>query len=223
MPSQELKSERMRQRLVNATLDVLMELGYPNTSTSEIVRRAGVSRGALSHHFKCKADLIAAASEHMLKEATQEIEELASKLMSTDITLNAFLDRLWEMFSGRLFYITLEYVAAARTDGELQAKLVPVVKKFHASLDTIWHRFFRQTKLTDTQVEMVLNMTLCLLRGMGVQTILRQDPLYYTNMISAWKKLLAQIIEVQSKVDSQKDFCNSKPDIMQVPKPLGLK
>jgi AcrR family transcriptional regulator len=222
MANQETKSERMRQRLVNATLNVLMESGYHHTSTTEIVRRAKVSRGALSHHFKCKADLIAAASEQMLEEATHEIEELASKLISTDLTLYAFLDRLWDKFSGRLFFITLEYVAAARTDKELQAKLVPVVKKFHRSLDTIWRRFFRQTRMDDTQVEMVLNMTLCLLRGMGVQTILRQDPEYYSNMISAWKKLLAQITEVQSVHKPNEDLCDQKAGIMNIPTPLGL-
>lgn len=73
----------MRWRLVEATLDALMEHEYNNTSTTEIVRLAGVSRSALDHHFSCKAELIAAASEQMLTEATREIEELASKLIST--------------------------------------------------------------------------------------------------------------------------------------------
>ena len=37
-----------------------MEHGYNNTSTTEIVRLAGVLRGALGHHFSCKAELIPA-------------------------------------------------------------------------------------------------------------------------------------------------------------------
>jgi len=53
----------MRWRLVEATLDALMEHAYNNTSTTEIVRLAGVSRSAFDHHFSCKAELIAAASE----------------------------------------------------------------------------------------------------------------------------------------------------------------
>ena len=196
--TQEMRSAEMCRRLLDATLDVLMEVGYHRASTPEIVRRAGVSRGALMHHYPSKADLVAAAAEHMLDNATADIRELAASVKSADMTLDDFVDHLWEKFSGRLFYITLEYVTTARTDAELQEKLSPVVAKFHGALDEIWSQFFQGTRLTSSQVDIILNLTLCLLRGMGAQTVLRDDPGYYKKLLSAWKGLLSQVVEVQS-------------------------
>ena len=47
---------------------------------------------------------------------------------------------------------------------------------------------------------MILNMTLCLLRGMGVQTVLRRDPEYYDGMLAVWRDILVRIVHVQEKV-----------------------
>ena len=134
----------------------------------------------------------------MLDHATADIRELAASVKSADMTLDHFVDHLWEKFSGRLFYITLEYVTTARTDLELREKLSPVVAKFHGALDEIWCQFFQGTKLTSSQVDIILNLTLCLLRGMGVQSVVRSDRKYYNELLSAWKELLSQVVEVQS-------------------------
>ena len=47
--------------MLAATIDCLVERGYANTSTRHIAARAGVTLGALQHHFSGKADLMAAA------------------------------------------------------------------------------------------------------------------------------------------------------------------
>ena len=42
--------------MLAATIDCLVERGYANTSTRHIAARAGVTLGALQHHFSGKAD-----------------------------------------------------------------------------------------------------------------------------------------------------------------------
>lgn len=53
-----------RQRLIDAALDAIAERGYAATSVSEIVARAGLSRGMIHLHFKGKDALIAEAARH---------------------------------------------------------------------------------------------------------------------------------------------------------------
>jgi hypothetical protein len=86
-----------------------------------------------------------------------------------------------------LLLITLEHVTEARHNEFLRVRLVSVVKDFHAELDKIWREFFSSTDLSDTDADISLNMTLCLFRGMGVQTVLREDPEYYRSILEAWK------------------------------------
>jgi hypothetical protein len=45
------------------------------------------------------------------------------------------------------------------------------------------------------EARIILNLTLCLMRGMGVQMVLRPEPGYYQDMIEAWKALLPQLVD----------------------------
>ena len=47
-----------RAALLAATVDSLVERGYRGTTTSDVARRAGVSYGALLHHYPTKADVL---------------------------------------------------------------------------------------------------------------------------------------------------------------------
>jgi hypothetical protein len=73
--------------------------------------------------------------------------------------------------------------------------MIPVVKRFHEALDATWVEFCNPQTRTPRQARIILNLTVCLVRGMGVQTVLRQDPGYFADMIEAWKALLQQLVE----------------------------
>ena len=63
--TQEERSRAMRLRLLEATVELLVERGFAGTSTTLVSQRAGVSRGAQLHHFPTKNDLVLAAVEHL--------------------------------------------------------------------------------------------------------------------------------------------------------------
>lgn len=193
--TQEERTAETRARLLDATVDALVERGYAASTTADIADRAGVSRGALSHHFDSREDLVVEAVDRLLQGATDEIRGLAGDVEAGRLTLDAFLDRLWEMFSGRLFYVTLEHITAARHSERLKSRLVPVVREFHRALDRIWRGYFASAGLSDAELETTLNATLCLLRGMGLQTVLRDDPAYYDRLIAWWKTEMRHLLD----------------------------
>src|SRR5437588_176080 len=59
----EQQSEATRRALVRVGRDLFARRGFNDVSTEEIVRRAGVTRGALYHHFRDKRDLFRAVVE----------------------------------------------------------------------------------------------------------------------------------------------------------------
>jgi len=63
----------MRARLMDATIECLVERGFGGTSTTLVSELAGVSRGAQLHHFPTKNDLVVAAVEHLTEVRGAEL------------------------------------------------------------------------------------------------------------------------------------------------------
>ena len=64
------QGEETRQALVTVARELFGEYGYANTSTEEIVARAGVTKGALYHHFADKEQLFRAVFEQVQQDVS---------------------------------------------------------------------------------------------------------------------------------------------------------
>jgi len=71
------RSEATRKALVDIGRKLFAKRGYADVGTEEIVRRAGVTRGALYHHFSGKEDLFRAVAEQVEEEMTRKSAEAA--------------------------------------------------------------------------------------------------------------------------------------------------
>src|SRR5262245_57913022 len=91
-PTQLERVEAMRARLLDATLECLVEQGFGAMSTNDVVRRAGVSRGALAHHFPTRADLMAAASARLVEQRVEDFRSAFLSLPDDQRTITGALD-----------------------------------------------------------------------------------------------------------------------------------
>jgi len=72
------RSEKTRETLLKAARRLFVEKSYAETSTPEIVETAGVTRGALYHHFADKQALFRAVVEREARRVAEEIERKAA-------------------------------------------------------------------------------------------------------------------------------------------------
>jgi AcrR family transcriptional regulator len=73
----ERQSEATRRALVRVGRDLFARRGFNDVSTEEIVRRAGVTRGALYHHFHDKRDLFRAVVEDVEQSVLERVAAAA--------------------------------------------------------------------------------------------------------------------------------------------------
>ena len=118
--TQNERREETREALLVATVDCLVEKGYANTTTREVAIRAGVSRGAQTHHFPTKTELVAAAVEYVFDRQAQGFREGFAALPQEQRTLDQAVGLLWEIVSGPSYAAVLELTVAARTDPGLR-------------------------------------------------------------------------------------------------------
>lgn len=96
------RTEATRAALIAAARRLFTERGYEGVGTEEIVRAAGVSRGALYHHFGGKPELLEAAFEQLEAESTERVarivlgSDLESPLQAMKAGISAFLDECAE-------------------------------------------------------------------------------------------------------------------------------
>ncbi len=92
----------------------MLERGYSRLTTLEIARAAGVSRGALTHHFANKEDIVVRAVAFQLDEVSMRLRQFCSRHPAPDLGVDEVVDYLWRMMAAGLFYVTMEYLPEAR-------------------------------------------------------------------------------------------------------------
>lgn len=174
--TQEERRRETRQKLLDATLECLAVEGYARTSTTEIVRRAGVSRGAQVHHFPTKIDLVTAAVAHLIDLRIEEFRESFRKMPPDISPASAALEIVWPILTGPTFEAWLVLVVAARTRPDLRKVVKSMNKRLEDGFDEIFVEIFPQ--LTDnTTRQMMSTLTFALLEGLVLRRLIdRDDP-----------------------------------------------
>jgi AcrR family transcriptional regulator len=184
------RSRVTQGRLLEATVECLVERGWSGTTTTVVAARAGVSRGAQLHHYPTKAALVMAAVEHLTERRATEIRAEAATVPAGPQRLDRVVDMLAAAFTGPLFVAALEVWIAARTDPELRAALVPL----EARVGREMHRLTVDLLGADERspgVREAVQATLDLLRGLGVANLLSDDTARRAALLAAWKRHLA--------------------------------
>src|SRR2546421_343515 len=125
MSSRAQQSEATRRKLLRIGRDLFARRGYSDVPTEEIVRRAGVTRGALYHHFRDKRDLFAAVVEQVEQEGMERGASAA--LAETDpweqqrVAIGAYLDVCLERDVQRIVLVDAPSVLGLAAWREIEA------------------------------------------------------------------------------------------------------
>lgn len=192
------RSRETQMLLFDATLDCLQEFGYHGTSISQILKKAGVSKGAWSHHFKNKPELIAAAAESVLIKAIETTRDWALSSVEPDLQLLDIFDFIWNNFyTGRHRDVWLEFNVACRTDKQLRERLSPVLVHFHDSMNMAWRKYFTTKAYPNADIETIMTLSINTFRGMAIQSITQNDPEYFKKLRMGWFKIVSMLVEIK--------------------------
>ena len=190
--TQEERRATTRAALLDATIDCLVEYGYANTTTTKVVERAGVSRGAQVHHFPTKAELVAEAVGYLAQLRADEVQTALEGLPEGRARTLAALDLLWKVHTGPLFAASLELWVAARTDRELRQQLLPIERRINARLLEGAQTFFGVAD--DEELANRTATALAAIRGLAMGAQLLKPP--RQGIEAQWKVMREQLAEL---------------------------
>ncbi|WP_104524202.1 TetR/AcrR family transcriptional regulator [Blastococcus atacamensis] len=179
--TQEQRRADTRGRLLAATIACLVDHGYASTTTQRVQDRAGVSRGALLHHFATKEALLVAAVSHVADGQIRRVREEAVSGRATDE-----VDLLHQVMSGPLFLAGLELWSAARTEPVLRDALLPEERRVGAAVRELLAELVPGFRLDRAAVEGLL----ALYRGLALTSVLREDVGLDRRVLRLWTDLV---------------------------------
>ena len=183
-----------RLRLMEATIDCLVELGWTGTTTTIVSERAGVSRGAQLHHFPTKQDLVVSAVSYLMDRRRDELNVVLGDL-PTGERVRAALELVSHQFTSPVFFAALELWVAARSDAELLRSVGPLERQVGRET----HKHAIQILGIDEAKgnnRALVQATLDLLRGLGLAASLSDDSARRARILDAWADVLERELEL---------------------------
>jgi AcrR family transcriptional regulator len=152
-----------RERILAAVVESIAEVGFGQTTASEIARRAGVTWGAVQHHFGDKDGILAAVLEQSFAHLAERLSDVPADA-PLDARIHLFVQRAWEHFASPHFRSTLEillHLTPARDEsaGQLGAMV--------RSMNEIWQRLFADAQLPARRVVTLQRYTVSVLSGLS--------------------------------------------------------
>ncbi|GMG88404.1 TetR/AcrR family transcriptional regulator [Biformimicrobium ophioploci] len=168
---QSRKSAMTRDRILEAAIDCFINLGYSSVTTAKVADNAGVSRGAMLHHFPSKTELIQAAVEYLqgklLDDYSQKVALIPKKLSGKD-RRRAGLDAYWSYLTGDLFTVYHELCVAGRTDEELKGIIEVAAARFEEHAYESNKEMFKEWNDRGDLYLLAMDITKFLMEGMAV-------------------------------------------------------
>jgi AcrR family transcriptional regulator len=180
------RSRETRRKLMEATVECLVERGWSGTTTTLVAERAGVSRGAQLHHFRTRGELVAAAVEHLGAESVRQLE---TRARAVDGGTEAVVRLIADFYASELFTAALELWVAARTDPELKRVVIPLQTRIGRET----HRLAVELLGADESrpgVREAVQATLDLVRGLALANQLTDDGKRRAHVVRGWAALL---------------------------------
>ena len=133
------RTAKTRAKLIEATIACLYELGFHQTTTTVVAERAGVSRGAMLHHFPTKADLVMAAAERMRDMRGELHRDRMAELNTPSEKFLSLIDVLWEAMTSPSGVARIELMLSTRSDPEMAQKFSQMNDELDRShKDSVW-------------------------------------------------------------------------------------
>lgn len=189
------RSRATRQRLLEAAVACLAELGWSGSTVSVVAERAGVSRGAAQHHFPTREDLFTAAVEHVAAERSAALRALppaaspAAAAGDAGEATAAVVRGVVDLYTGPLFRAALQLWVAAANEEQLRSR----VAALEARVGREAHRMTVALLGADESVPGVRETVqgfLDMARGLGLATLLTDDSARRDRVVAQWSHLL---------------------------------
>ncbi len=192
MGRQAAKSKATRDKLVNAVVELINDKGFAYASSTQIAKKAGVTWGAVQHHFGSKEDIL----EEVLNRSHRRFHEaLSGSHFTTGDShkrVSKYVDAAWAHYQGKEYMATIEILLATRGNSEAATELsISTTREQHLQLG---RRIFHDSQASDKVLNEAIYLVHCMLTGILIESALEPGSFAARTYIKHLKRIVHDLL-----------------------------
>lgn len=184
------RSAETRRALLAAAIKSLHRYGYSATTTISVAATAGVSRGAMLHQFRTKADLMTFVVESVYEDEIKIYDDLMKGIDDRRERLLAYPSAVWEVLGRPSGLAVLEILQGSRSDPQLAEKLRPIQARIEAEA---FHHL--EPDLGPGRVAELLRLIVWTIRGLSIEKALAMEAGQVEKTLEVLRSLIEAAIQ----------------------------
>lgn len=161
-----------RERILRAVVESIAEIGFQKTTANEITRRAGVTWGAVQHHYGGKDGILDAVLEDSFERFAARLGEVRTEGVPLAERVSAFVDIAWAHFGSPDYHSTFEILLNYTRDDSAG---VPIWQsEMFGAWNRVWSKIFADVSLPRRRTVALQTFAISLVSGMAALAMLRR-------------------------------------------------
>lgn len=187
--TQAQRTQATQRKLIDAATELLKERRYTSFRAVDVAERAGVSRGAQTHHFPAKDMLVLEALEDVYRKIQQRANERIGAARRQPARLLELLvaDSL-EFFMGDDFLLSLDLMMVDPTSA-LGADVKRLAQQYRLPVEQAWLDAFVEAGHPKRQAKDVVRLSFAIARGFGIRQLVAGPDEEFDHLMHAWKRM----------------------------------
>jgi AcrR family transcriptional regulator len=174
--TQEERKALTRRSLLSSAVELIAANGIAGVSIPQIAKGAGVTTGAIQHHFGSReALLIAVVADFAEAMRVQTDEKRMDQSARIEDRVAAICRETWDTFNTNHFIATMEILIALRHDTNSFPQILKLMQAIEAELDRNWITYFAEQGLSESELGALRHLMQASLRGLVIRRLYRSD------------------------------------------------
>jgi len=191
------RTEATRSQILKAAANLIRRRGYARFRTADVAAEAGMSRGAQLHHFPTKDSLVVATLEYVFEQAQVMSRRRAAAVDRPRDLIEAIIEDAREFFFSEHFMVAIDIVLSTSTDDAVRKRILEISRKARRPVETAWTEALTANGVLSSLAADIVALTLSLVRGMALRTLWDNDPKWFDELFSVWRRMIKVFLESQ--------------------------
>lgn len=173
--TQEERSATARANLIAAAIELICEKGFARTTTADIASLAGLTRGAIQHHFEGRVDLVTTILLDVEKRVLDSFTAAAPRLgLPLEERIDILIDGLGSVTRSPTYLAAMDIWFTSRSDPDLREVVVQSMRRYVDHFRELWRATFSD-EIPDATISDCRRVVVAVSRGLIFSRLISPD------------------------------------------------